>query len=272
MAISEKVELLGKGLYTDIPDTLTLSSIPTASELEYVGSEDFEKTMLESILPKAVEEKIDFKQLLEIDFQWICRCLRILNYGPYYTTNAIFCSDCNKISHGEYKVNLETIECKPLPEGFVNDIVIPKEEFIDFDGDIHLKLPTIQKMMNAEKDKAFQNAEGETNRELARMCYMITSIRNKNNLTPVEIKMIIQNELSSADYIILKSMVQQMSDYGLRAGGVAQCPKCGSMDAAFMALINDKFFRPTLGDLREWKHSKSKRTDQDVPPSKTKTV
>ena len=34
MAISEKIELLGKGLYNGIPDELTLTSIPTASELE----------------------------------------------------------------------------------------------------------------------------------------------------------------------------------------------------------------------------------------------
>lgn len=272
MAMSEKIELLGKGLYSDIPDTLTLTSIPTASELDYVGSEDFERTMLEVILPKAVEEKVDFKQLLEIDFQWVCRCLRILNYGPYYTTNAILCPHCDKIHHGEYTVNLETIECKPLPEGFVNDLVIDKSEFIDFTGDIHIKLPTIQKMLNSEKDKAFQNAEGETNRELARICYMISSIKNKNNLTPLEIKMHIQNELSAADYVILRNKVTELSDYGLRAGGTARCPKCGSMDGAFMALMNDKFFRPTMGDLREWKNSRVAGANKDVPPSKATTV
>ena len=218
-------------------------------------------------LYQAVKEKINFRELLEIDFQWICRCLRMLNYGPYYTTNTIFCSDCGKISHGEYVVNLETIECKPLPEGFINDIVITKDEFIDFDGDVHLKLPTIQKMMTAMRDKVFQNAEGETNRDLARMCYMITSIKNNTNLTPVEIKLIIQKEFSAADYIILKKLSQQLSDYGLRAGGTTTCPKCGNPDAAFMALLDDKFFRPTLGDLREWKHSRSERKVTDVPSS-----
>lgn len=261
MAMSEKVELLGKGLYESIPDTLTLTSIPTASELDYVGSEDFEKTMLESILPKSVEESVDFNQLLEIDFQWICRCLRILNYGPYFTTNAVFCGDCGQVSHGEYRVNLQTIECKPLPEGFVNDIVIKKDEFIDFDGDVHIKLPTIQQMLNANKDKAFQRADGTTNQELARLCYMITSIKGKKNLTPVEIKMMIQNEFTPADYVILKTNVLELSDYGLRIGGTAQCPVCGSTNAAFMALTDDKFFRPSVGDLREWKHDKASRKD-----------
>lgn len=271
MAISEKIELLGKGLYKDIPDTLTLTSIPTASELDYVGGEDFDRTMLENILPNAIKEDIDCKQLLEIDYQWICRCLRILNYGPIHTTNAIYCEKCGS-NYGEYRVNLETIECKPLPEGFINDLVIKKEEFIDFDGDIHVKLPTIQQMLNAEKDKAFKLKDGRVNKNLARLCYTITSIKGKKNLTPVEIKMLISNELSPADYIILKDKVMEVCDYGLRAGGTAQCPKCGSKDAAFIAIMDDRFFRPTVGDLREWKHIRSERADKNVSGDTTGTI
>lgn len=272
MAISEKIELLGKGLYADIPDTLTLQNIPTASELEFVSSEDFEMTMLESILPQAVKEKVDFKQLLEIDFQWVCRCLRILNYGPYHTTNAIFCPDCGNTTYGEYSVNLETIKCKPLPEGFVNDVVIKADTFLDFDGDIHIKLPTIQAMLNAGKDSAFKLKDGRTNRELARICYMISSIKGKDKLTPLEIKMMILNDLSSADYTLLKHTVRELTDYGLRAGGVAQCPKCGSKDAAFLALVDDKFFRPTVGDIRKWKHSRSAREAEDLSRSTAATI
>lgn len=272
MSISEKIELLGKGLYKDIPDVLTLTNLPTISELDYVGGEDFDLTMVEKILPEAVEEKIDFKQLLEIDYTWICRCLRILNFGPYHTTNAIYCDKCSNTSYGEYRVNLNTINCKPLPEGFVNEIVIPKDKFIDFNGDIVLKLPTVQQLFNSQKDKAFQTASGRINRELARICYMIASIKGKKTLTPVEIKMYIQNEMSAADYIVLKKEVLDLTDYGLRAGGSAQCPKCGNMDAAFIALTDDKFFRPTLGDLREWKHSRSSGSNKDVSGSKAATV
>ena len=259
--ISEKIQLLGKGLYTDIPDELTLTSIPTASELDYVGSEDFEATMLDKILPQAVAEKVNFRNLLEIDFQWICRCLRLLNYGPYHTTNAIFCSECNKTSYGEYRVDLRTIGCKELPEGFVNEIKVSKDSFLDFEGDIVLKLPTIQETMNAYKDKAFINEKGRVNRELARMCYMIKSIKGKKNLTPIEIKMIIQKDLTSADYIILKDEISNLTDYGLRAGGSTTCPKCNSHDAAFIALVDDRFLRPTLGDLRQWKHDRSSGED-----------
>ena len=262
--ISEKVELLGKGLYSNIPDVLTLKNVPTASELDVVGSEDFDKTMLETILPESVEEKIDFYDLLEIDYQWICRCLRLRNFGPYYTTNAIFCSKCGKTSYGEYQVNLNTIACNPIPEGFVNDIKITRDEFLDFKGDVTLKLPTIRMILAAYKDKAFQSANGQTNRELARICYMIASIKGKSNLTPIDVKLMIQQQFSAADYIILKNKVTEMTDFGLRAGGVAQCPSCGHSNAAFIALPDDRFFRPTVGNLKQWKLDRSTGSDKDV--------
>lgn len=259
MPISEKVQLLGGKLYKDIPEQLTLKNIPTASELDYVGSEDFDTTMLEKILPQAVEEKLNFNNLLEIDYQWVCRCLRILNYGPYYTTSSIFCPECDSTSYGEYRVNLNTIDCKPIPDDFKNELVISKDEFINFDGEVTLHLPTIQQILNAYKDKAFQNSKGVTNRSLARMCYMISSIKGKSGLTPIEVKMMVQKEFDAADYIILKNSVSELTDYGLRAGGSAQCPKCGGKSAVFFALVDDRFFRPTLGDLREWRDDRNKR-------------
>lgn len=262
--MSETITLLGKGLYESIPDVLTLKNIPTASELEYVGSEDFDRTMLESILPQSIDENIDCYDLLEIDYQWICRCLRILNYGPYHTTNTIYCGKCGTTSHGEYQVNLNTVGCIPLPDGFVNEITISRNEFIDFKGDIKLKLPTIRQVLNAYKDKAFKRPDGRTNRELARICYMISSISGKTTFTPVEIKMMIQTELSSADYKILVSTVDELADFGLRAGGSAQCPKCHSKDAAFIALVDDRFFRPTLGNLRTWRDGGDSGGDKDA--------
>lgn len=270
--MTEKIELLGKGLYESIPDVLTLKNIPTVSELDYVGNEDFDRAMLESILPASIEEDIDCYALLEIDYQWICRCLRILNYGPYYTTNAIFCGDCGKRTFGEYQVNLNTVDCIPLPNGFVNDIIIKKEDFLDFDGEIRLKLPTIRQVLNAYKDKAFQNGEGKTNRELAKICYMITSIKGKSGITPVEIKIIIQNELSAADYIMLKERVSELVNYGLRAGGTTQCPSCRSKDARFIALPDDRFFRPTVGDLRQWRSDRNTGKNENLSGAKTKTV
>lgn len=270
--ISEKVELLGKGLYKNIPNELTVKSIPTVSELDYVGSEDFDNTMLEKILPQAIEEQINFKELLEIDYTWLCRCVRLINYGPYYTTNSIFCDDCGNTSRGEYQVNLNTIACKTLPEGFINDIKISRDEFFEFNGDIHIKLPTIQQMNNAYKDKAFQTADGRINRELARICYMISSFKGNSNMTPVEIRLAIEKELTSPDYIILKEEVSRLTDYGLRAGGYATCPKCGSREAAFIALTDDKFFRPTVGDLRKWKHDRSERRAEDVSTNTSANV
>lgn len=257
MAVSEKIELLGKGVYTDIPDVLTLKSIPTVSELDYVGNEDFDATMLDVILPQAVEEKINFRQLLEIDYDWICRCLRFLNYGPYHTTNTIFCDNCGTPHKGEYRVNLQTVGCKPLPEKFKNDLVIPAEAFMDNMKEVHLKLMTVQEALNYEKDKSFLRKDGTTNVQLARICYMITSIGSDKGLTPIEVKLKIEKDFSPADYVVLREEVKKLSDYGLRAAGTTRCPKCGNDHAAFLALAQDRFFRPTLGDLREWKNSRS---------------
>lgn len=268
MALSEKIELLGKGLYKDIPDILTLTNIPTASELDYVGREDFDETMLNVILPQAIVESINPRNLLEIDYHWICRALRILNYGPFYTTNVIYCDKCGA-SHGEYRVNLNSIECKPLPTGFKNEIKVTKDEFIEFDGDVILKLPTIQDMLNADKDDTFKRSDGRTNRAFARMCYMIKSVGNKSQITPIEVKMILQDQLNAADYEILKERISDLTDYGVRAGGTTICPKCHSKDAAFVAMVGDKFFRPTLGDLREWKNDRSKRSSEDLSGSTT---
>lgn len=267
MAISERIELLGKGLYGgEIPDILTLKSIPTSSELDYVGGEDFIATMLDTIFPAAIEEKCDFHKLLEIDFQWICRALRILNYGPYYTTNAIFCGDCDEVSRGEYQVDLRSVSVKPLPEGFNNVITISKDEFIDFDGDIVIKLPTIQDMVNANKDKLFVLPNGDRNADLARMCYMIKSFKGESHLTPADIKFKVQNNLIDADFKILKQVVTELTDFGLRAGGTTVCPKCGSGEAAFIALVDDRFFHPTLGNLRAWKNDK--RSTKSSGPAK----
>lgn len=271
MGVSEKLELIGKGLYTDIPDVLTIKSIPTASELDYAAAEDFESTMLEKIFPKAIEEQIDFHKLLEIDFQWICRALRILNYGPYYTTNAIYCTNCGEVSRGEFKVNLTTVEAKPIPQGFTNKIIIEKDEFIDFNKSITLQLPTIQEMINAMKDKLFQDASGKTHRELARMCYMIRSIGG-TPVSPTDAKLMIQNQLCDADFKLLKTMVKELTDYGLRAGGRTACPHCGDTNASYLALVDDKFFRPTVGDLRAWRDDRNSGKAKDVSRSKTNAV
>lgn len=273
MGLTEKIELLGKGLYKNIPDELTLTSIPTASELEYVGSEDFDSTMINNILPNVIVEDIDVKELLEIDYQWILRALRILNYGPYHTTNGIFCEQCGKIlNDGQYIVNLNSIGCKPLPEGFVNDVVISADEFIDFDEDIHISLLTVQQMLNAEKDKAFKSKDGRTLRDFARLCYMVKAIGNNSIVTPIDVKFTIQNKFTNADYKLLKYRVVELTDYGLRAGGETTCPVCGNKKAGFVAIADDRFFRPTVGDLQRWRDDKRRGRSKNVSRNASKDV
>lgn len=257
--MSEKIELLGKNCYTDIPSTLTLKSFPTVTELDYVSSEDFEKTMLDEIFPKCIEEKIKPRKLLEIDFQWICRGLRFLNYGPYHTTNLILCDQKDGVVRQEWQVDLRTIGCKPLPDNFVNDVVIHKEEFIDYDKDVHLHLLTIQEALDARSDKLFVRPNGDINTELARICYSIASMGEQKNMTPMEAKIEIQTNMSNPDYKILVSTVAELTDYGLRGGGTCVCPKCHSTSAAFFAPADDRYFRPTVGDLKQGRNDRSLR-------------
>ena len=250
--LSEKILLLGAGLSDKYPKELTLKAIPTASELDYVGSEDFQATMLDKIFPAAIEEKdVDFRSLLEIDYHWICRGLRFLNYGPYFTTNSIFCTSCGEVSKGEFSVDLRTVECKMLPEGFDFDIVLKRDEFIDFKKDIHLSLLTIQQSIDAYNDSLFVGSDGRINRNYARCCYMIRKVGTETGLNPVDVKSIIEKEMSPADYEILKAKITELTDYGLRVGGATICPKCGQR-ATFVALVDDRFLRPTVGDIRRW--------------------
>ena len=273
MAISEKIELLGGDYYKDvgIPKTLTLTSIPTASELEYVSAEDFAETMIASILPKAIEEKINFNALLEIDYQCILRCLRIINYGPYYTTNVIRCPNCGA-KYGEFQVNLQGVECIPLPPDFNGEFVIKRDEFIDYQGDVKFKMLTIREALNAMKDPQFEDKQDKKiDRRLARLCYSIKSMGTDVHLNPVEVRLKILKELSAADYVILKEMSKQLTNYGLRAGGNCIC-SCGSEEAVFIAPVDDRYFRPTMGDLRTWKADKRKREAENAARGKADTL
>lgn len=269
--LSEKVELLGGSVYgAEIPKVITLQSIPTSVELDYVSAEDFDAALLDRILPAACEEKINFRKLLEIDFDWVCRCLRLLNYGPYFTTNTVYCEHCGKVT-GEAMMDLRAVNCVPLPEGFVNDIVIPKDRFVDYKYDIHVKLLTIQERIDANNDKLFANSEGEVNKELARMAYMIKQVKPDKKVTSVEAKLFIETEISPADYIILKDEIRIATNYGLRAGGSVRCPKCNG-EATFIALADDRFLHPTVGDIRKGRNDRCIRPKENVAGSTSETV
>lgn len=261
MGPTEKVVLLGKGLYKDIPDELTINPLPTISELDMVGAEDFDDIMIKKILPQVVVERIDPSNLLEIDYYWLLRCLRFLSFGYYVTVGAIFCEDCGSTSRGEYQVDLRTVECRPLPPGFENSITISKDEFIDFNKDIEIHLPTIQEKINSRKDKQFQDAMGRVNRNLANICYKITSIDGKKQ-DPVSTRLLIQSEMSRADYEILIARSNELDQYGLRSGGKCKCPACGSDNGAFITFIDESFFRPDLASLRRWKYDRDQERER----------
>lgn len=270
--MSEKIELLGKNIYTDIPGELTLKPFPTVTELDYVSSEDFEKTMLDDIFPECIEEKVNFRKLLEIDFYWICRAFRFLNYGPFHTVNAILCDNCGRVD-GECQVDLRAIECKVLPDNFSNDIVLTKDRLIDYDKDIHLHLLTIQEAIDLRKDKMFFKKDGTTNNRLARICYSITSMGG-TKMTPVTARLEVTNKdkMSAADYKVLTAEVIELTDFGLRGGGRCTCPKCHDSNAAFITLVDDRFFRPSVGDIRKGRSNRSIRGDEVPTGNKAEVV
>lgn len=266
--MSEKFELIGD--YPEsygIPKTLTASAIPTVSELDYVGSEDFEATMIEKILPAAISPKIDFNNLYDFDFYWVCRIVRFLNYGPYFTTNAIYCPDCGTTSRGEYSVDLRSVECKVPPKGVEATLIVKKDEFFDYDKDVVLKFVTIKDVLTYQKDPMFSSK----NSNFARLCYSIKEMGGQQ-VNPVEAKIEIEDKMSPADYAILKNRAGELLDYGLRLGGSTQCPECGKHNASFMALVDDRFLRPTMGDLKQWKADRDRRKDEDRAGSEAAAV
>ena len=214
--------------------------------------------MLNEIFPKSIEEKVNFHKLLEIDFQWICRGFRFLNYGPYWTTSGFVCDNCGPVRI-EAQVDLRTVGCKPLPDTFSNDIVIAKDDFLDFNKEVHLHMLTIQDVLNARKDKMFQKKDGSINIEYARICYSVTKIGTDKNVTPVSAKLEFEKNMSNADMKILRNRVAELTDYGLRGAGKCECPQCHSRNAVFIALADDRFFRPTVGDLKAGRDDRSLR-------------
>lgn len=264
--LTERVRLLGTGLYKTIPDEIEISSIPTASELEYVSAEDFDSTMVRKIFPKVISnsDKMDFMELLDIDYDWICRCLRFKSFGPYFTVNNIFCRECGKISTGQYEVDLRTVNITPLPKGFVNNIRISSDEFMNVKDDIVIKLMTVQDNLALQKDTLFDRSDGSKNNVLGNICYSIKEIGSKTNLTPVDVRSYILSEFSPADYEILKDTFGRKVNYGLEVSGKVTCPKCGSESAYFIAFSNDKFFRPSMGDVRSWQSAVRSGESQEL--------
>lgn len=253
--LSEKVVLIARDAYSTIPNELNVNAVPTATELEYVGAEDFDKAMVNDVLPKVVDdsEGMDFSELYDFDYDWLCRCLRLKSYGPYFTTNRIFCPDCNDVHRGEYQVDLRSVPITPMPKGFVNDLTVDAEEFIDCKDRISFKLLTVKDKMHIDQDTMFDRSDGTKNLSLARLCYQIKSIGNQKDMTPLDVRQYITKKMSAADYEILKDCVAKLTNFGMHVMGYTACPVCGSKNAYYIALQQDKFFRPSVGDIKQYK-------------------
>ena len=253
--LSESVILLGQDIYKTIPNQININAVPTASELEYVGAEDFDRTMVMSIFPKVVDESdgMDFTELLEIDYDWICRCLRIKSYGPYITTNRIYCNDCNDVHKGEFQVDLRTVGLTPLPSNCSTTVKISSEDFIYCKDDFELRLLTMKDRLVQQQDTLFDRKDGTRDGAFANICYMVKRIGTDDTVTPIDVRNYIKSKMESIDYEILKTEVSERTNFGLHVMGSVECPVCHGNDAYFIALRQDKFFRPSMGDIKQYK-------------------
>lgn len=272
--LSEKVVLIAQDAYSTIPNELNVNAVPTATELEYVGAEDFDKAMVNDVLPKVVDdsEGMDFSELYDFDYDWLCRCLRLKSYGPYFTTNRIFCPDCNDVHRGEYQVDLRSVPITPMPKGFVNDLTIDADEFIECKDRISFKLLTVKDKMHIDQDTMFDRSDGTKNLSLARLCYQIKSIGNQKDMTPLDVRQYITKKMSAADYEILKDCVAKLTNFGMHVMGYATCPVCGSKNAYYIALQQDKFFRPSVGDIKQYKSAIRSGDWKELPGDPSKYV
>lgn len=272
--LSEKVVLIAQDAYSTIPNELNVNAVPTATELEYVGAEDFDKAMVNDVLPKVVDdsEGMDFSELYDFDYDWLCRCLRLKSYGPYFTTNRIFCPDCNDVHCGEYQVDLRSVPITPMPKGFVNDLTIDADEFIECKDRISFKLLTVKDKMHIDQDTMFDRSDGTKNLSLARLCYQIKSIGNQKDMTPLDVRQYITKKMSAADYEILKDCVAKLTNFGMHVMGYATCPVCGSKNAYYIALQQDKFFRPSVGDIKQYKSAIRSGDWKELPGDPSKYV
>lgn len=236
MGLSEKVSLLST--YPDIPSVLTISAITTEHELELVSSEDYDRTMIDSIFPKVIKEDIEFYTLLEIDYQWLCRCIRMLSYGNEVTARSIICDDCEAVCQGEYKVDFRYVDCKPLPVGFNNQCKVQTWETFDESIFVRFHLLTIREYLDV-LDTLYLY---DNNAVLSRVCHMIDKVNDIQLDNPVKAKEYILNTMSAAEYQMICNQMLQRADYGLRSYGSIKCPKCKSNNARFLMLPNDIYF------------------------------
>lgn len=231
MLISEKLRLLGS--YQDIPQTLTISAMTTELELMLVSSEDYYQSMIDDIFPNIISEKFNYLNLLEVDFQWICRCLRILSYGPETTITAITCPDCGQVSYGEYKINFNSVGCSEIP----NRLRSGRDVIYIGDNEFWYHLLTMKEVISLSD-------QPDVHKLVSMICGYSHYIDDD-----IETKLYWVNKLSCAEYVILSSKLKEVSNLGLCDRGNVQCPKCFSKNSVFILPKDDKFF------VRPWELS-----------------
>ena len=118
----------GKFYGDNFDGNITLRAMTTIEERMRLGSEDYYSTMSEIVNRCIVDNinpdgsyKIDSKRFTIFDFDAVCIKLRIISYGPLYSTEAV-CTVCGH--QFRHKADLRELEFKFVPDDFVEPYTI----------------------------------------------------------------------------------------------------------------------------------------------------
>lgn len=240
--------------YENIPPTVTLSSYTTGMEQLRVSSDNLNKVMINSILPQVIEPKIPITELYEPDFFLLLRHLRILTWGPFYTTGAWYCQDCinddglkGKLVFKDKQINLAEIPViRPdKDDELKTKITLTPDDFIFLDATVNMHL-------NKCKDILLYDIKLPKDRQ--DLVPIAASISHVSGLDFVDIREVVDwlYNLSPADSDIIKFAYKDAFNIGLSSKYNFTCPECGGR-ALCSVPVNDAYFRPSRSDLQAWK-------------------
>ena len=238
-----------------IPKSIIISSYTSRMEKLRNSSDDLHQAMIKHILPQVIEPKIDVKKLYEPDYYLVLRHLRILTWGPFWTSRAWVCSDCvnEDGSKGKFyqdkptQINLGDIAVlRPeTNEELKTSVVVKPDDFIGLDCEVKLHLNRCQDML------FFSAKVLKGDEDFRALAASISSVSGQDFVDISEAAEWLGN-LSAADEEILEEKYHDAFNVGLQKTVEFKCPVCGGKAHAYVP-INDYYFRPTKENLKEWK-------------------
>lgn len=253
MLMNEEHEFLYDYSDVGIPQTVTLSSYTSRMEKLRLSSDNLHQAMIKHILPQVIEPKIDVGKLYEPDYYLLLRHLRLITWGPFWTSQSWVCTNCKneggtlgKFYNEPHQIDLNTVGVLRPDEGEVlkTSFVIKPNEFYLTNGEVKMHL-------NRCKDMLFYSAKvGKGDEEFRSLAAAISSVSDMDFVDISEAAEWLGG-LPAVDEQIIETRYKEEFNVGLQSRVEFTCPKCGGRAWAYVP-INDYYFRPTKEDLKEW--------------------